>query len=221
MSDSYIPPTDAGALAWMRAFRNGIMEDPAKYGLSEADSLAIDQAVNDFEYWMEFNEEPGQKTKVSVLEKDDARTAAEQICRGFAVSIKYNSGISDPDKIDIGVRPVNNSRDPIFVPQTSPILSLIGSTPSSQTLRFADSTTPASKKKPFGAANLQLFVAVDDQVTTDWNKARFVGAFTKNPIGVLFQPEDNQKVATYYARWASRTGDVGPWSIGTSFTIAA
>ena len=53
---------------------------------------------------------------MTVAQKDDARTSAEQICRQFAILIKYNAGISDPDKIAIGVRPVNNSREPIECP---------------------------------------------------------------------------------------------------------
>lgn len=221
MSESYIPPTDSGALSWMKAFRNGIQNDPAKYGLSEADATSIANAVNEFEQWMDYLDEPENKNKVSVAQKDDARTAAEQICRQFAVLIKHNSGISDPDKIAIGVRPVNPNRDPIHVPQSSPILTVLGSTPGSHTVRFADWHTPDSRKKPFGAANLQLFVAVGEEPEGDPSKARFVGAFTQNPVGVLFDSEDNKKTATYYARWASRRGEVGPWSIGVSYPIAA
>jgi hypothetical protein len=33
--------------------------------------------------------------------------------RKLADLIKFNAGISDPDKIAIGVRPVNTSREPI------------------------------------------------------------------------------------------------------------
>lgn len=48
--------------------------------------------------------------------KDDARTSAERICRQYASLIKPNAGISDPDKLAIGVPPVNTDRNPINIP---------------------------------------------------------------------------------------------------------
>jgi hypothetical protein len=79
-------------------------------------------------------------------------------------------------------------------------------------LRYHDTFTPDSGAKPFGAANLQLFVAVGDLPVVDPDAASFYGAFTKNPVGVGFTAGDNGKQATYFARWASLKGDVGPWS---------
>src|SRR6185369_17430760 len=117
----------------------------------------------------------------------------EAICRQFAILIKFNAGISDPDKIAIGVRPVNPNREPIECPQTSPLLNVIAATPGAQTLRFADSMTPDSAAKPFGATELQLFVVVADAPTADPDQARFYGKFTKNPVGVALDPTDNGK----------------------------
>ena len=55
----------------------------------------------------------------------------------------------------------------------------------------------------------------------DANDAVFVGNFTKNPIAVAFSPEDDGKCATYFARWQSRCGDTGPWSLPVTMRIAA
>jgi hypothetical protein len=51
--------------------------------------------------------------------------------------------------------------------------------------------------------------------------AGFYGAFTKNPVAVGFAGTDDGKMATYFARWASPRGDVGPWSLPVSMRIAA
>ena len=75
--------------------------------------------------------------------------------------------------------------------------------------------------KPFGAIQLQLFVAIGTAAVTDESAAQFYGAFTRNPVGVAFGAEDDGKVATYFARWATRRGDVGPWSLPVSMRIAA
>lgn len=46
---------------------------------------------------------------------------------------------------------MNPNREPIECPQTCPLLNVIAATPGAQTLRYADSMTPDSPAKPFGA----------------------------------------------------------------------
>jgi hypothetical protein len=217
----FIPSQDPQALLWMQTFANGIQANPALYMLTAPDAVAISAAVAGFAAALAITSVPATRTPVTVAAKDDARTAAEQICRQFAALIKFNAGISDPDKIAIGVRPVNPNRNPINVPETSPLLNVIAATPGAQTLRYADSMTPDSPAKPFGATELQLFVAVGTAPVIDPDAAKFYGKFTKNPIGVAFDPTDNGKQATYFARWADRKGQVGPWSLPVTMAIAA
>ena len=221
MTSSYIPATEANALDWMETFADGIAADPAKYGVSVADATAISSAVQDFADARAISIDPVTHSPVNVAAKDDARTSAEQICRQFASLIKYNAGISDPDKIAIGVRPVNTDRNPIEVPETSPLVNIIGATPGAQTVRYADTNTPDSGAKPFGATCLQLFVAIAEDAVDDPDLASFHGSFTKNPVAVGFDAGDDGKMATYFARWASRRGDVGPWSLPVAMRIAA
>lgn len=221
MANNFIPAQDPQALIWMQTFSGGISSDPSLYLLTAPDAATIASAVNLFDLALAESSDPATRTPVTVAQKDDCRVAAEAVCRQFAILIKYNAGISDPDKIAIGVRPVNTSREPIPCPPTSPLLNVIAATPGVQTLRYADSTTPDSGKKPFGATELQLFVAVGTAPVTDPEAARFYGKFTKNPIGVDFDAADNGKQATFFARWASRRGQTGPWSLPVTMAIAA
>jgi len=218
---SYIPSEEEAALAWMTVFAAGLTNHSAVYMVSAADALAVTNAVNAFGDALAITQDPATKTKVTVAAKDDARVSAEQICRQFAMLIKENAGISDPDKIAIGVRPQNDSREPIPAPDTSPLLNIIAATPGAQTLRYSDSMTPDTGRKPYGAISLQLFCAIGETPATNENAATFLGAYTKNPIGVGFDPADDGKVATFFARWQSRRGDVGPWSLPISMRIAA
>jgi len=217
----YIPAEDSAALAWMTTFGSGIAANFALYGLSSADSIAINNAISLFAASLPPTQNPATRTKVTVATKDDARTAAEQICRQFAIDIKYSAAVSEPDKIAIGIRPPNNSRDPIEAPGTEPILNVVGTAFRTHTLRFADIETPTKAAKPFGAGSLQLFVALGDEPTNDPKQATFVGAVTRNPVGVAFEAADDGKVASYFARWASVRGEVGPWSAGISRNVAA
>jgi hypothetical protein len=221
MATSYIPRPDALALNWMQVFALGIQANPALFMLLASDAAAISAAVDLFAAAFAVANDPATRTPVSVNSKDVARNSAEQICRQYAVLIKNNAGVSDSDKISIGVRPVNPSRSPVNVPESSPLLNIIGATPGAHTVRYADTNTPDKAAKPFGAVQLQLFVAVGTGPVADPSAAAFHGAFTKNPVGVAFDAADDGKVATYFGRWASRTGEVGPWSLPVSMRIAA
>lgn len=221
MASDYIPAPDALALAWMQTFASGIESDPAIYQCTAGDAAGITSAVDLFAAAYADAIDPDQRTSVNVAAKDEARNNAAQLCRQFATLIKFNAGISNPDKIAIGVRPVNPNRNPIVCPTSAPVLNVVAATFGAQTLRFADSLTPTKPAKPFGATELQLFVTVAADATSDPTEAIFYGKFTKNPVSVGFDSADNGKQATYFARWAGRKGDVGNWSSPVTLAIAA
>jgi hypothetical protein len=151
----------------------------------------------------------------------DARKSAESFCRQQARIIKYNDGVSDADKIAIGVRPQNPKRRPIDVPRSSPLLKIVGAASRSHSLHFNDSNTPTSRAKPFGAIQLQVFVALADTPVRDPELAHYCGGASRNGFEVSYEHEDDGKVATYFGRWVSRRGDVGPWSLPVSMRVAA
>jgi hypothetical protein len=205
----------------MEAFAGGISANPSLYMLSPADAASIQNAVDSYAAAFALAKNPATATRVTVCDKDQARTATEQICRRFCSLIKFNAGVSDPDKLAIGVRPLNRGRRPINCPMTSPLVKIQAATPGRQTLFFSDSLSPDSRGKPFGAIHLQLFVAMGDTGSASPESARFYGTFTRNPISVQFTHEDDGKVASYFARWASRRNQVGPWSAPVSMRVAA
>jgi len=130
--------------------------------------------------------------------------------------------VSDKDKIAIGVRPINRGRSRINCPQTSPAIAIIAATPFQHTLRFKDSIALGERAgKPFGATQLQLFVAIGEERAADREQAKLCGCYTRNPIGVSFTSADDGKFATYYARWVSQRGEFGNWSSPVSMRIAA
>jgi hypothetical protein len=221
MSD-YIPRNDAAALEWFLNFGSKIEAQPSLYQLTPADAEGIVAAVQAFETALDALGTPETKRNpVLITEKDDARTAAEQMCRQFAVQIKFNAAISDAAKIAAGVRPVNPNRDPIPAPSSSPMLSIFGAGYATHTVRFVDSTTPDSRQKPYGVKQMQLFVHVGDEPLTNPEEAKFHGLYTRSPIGIAFDANDVGKQASYVARWCTMKGEVGPWSSPVHMSIAA
>lgn len=221
MADPFIPPKDSDALTAMETFSDGISEDPQKYFCSQSDAENIALVVLSFRNALKTAVTPATRTPLACDLKDETRAIAEQTVRAFANLIRPNAGISNQDKLAIGVRPINKQRTPIYVPTSSPLLNVLGATPAAHTVRYADSNSPDRAAKPFGATSLQLYVAVGEAAVGTPDTADFYGAFTKNPIGVLFSYADDGKVATYFARWADRKGEVGPWSLPVAMRIAA
>jgi hypothetical protein len=217
----YVPREDANFSLWAQAFAAGITAQPALYFLSPAQALSIQNSVNSFVAALLVATNPATRTEGTIIAKDDARSICEDLCRAYAQDIKLNDGIPDQSKVDIGVRPINPNREPRECPQTSPLLSILGNTPNSQTLRYADTNTPDSPAKPFGATELQLFMGIGTTEPLPFAQCQFYGKFTKNPINVEFGETDDGKIATYYARWASQRGETGPLSLPQSMRIAA
>jgi hypothetical protein len=143
------------------------------------------------------------------------------IVRPYAQQIKSSRGISNADKSALGLTIDDASSTPVPAPTSSPILAILGATPGMHTLRFADSNTPEKRGKPVGAIGLQLFIAIAAAAVADPGVARLQGFVTRQPYGVPFDSADNGKIATYFARWQTRTGLTGPWSNAISFTVAA
>lgn len=221
MADSFIPRPDHQALAWMSAFSTVLSSSPETFLISQADADSIEAAVLSFAAALAVTDVVQTRTQGTVNAKDTARNAAESLCRQYAVQIKYNNGISDQSKIEAGVRPVNESRTPIFCPQTSPLVNVTAATPGSHTLRYADSFEPDKKAKPAGAVAIALYAYIGEGPTVNEDEAEFMGLYTKNPIVVAFQPDDDGKMATYFTRWSGKRGDMGPYSLAVSMRIAA
>jgi hypothetical protein len=216
-----IPAGDFEAEAYMRTYAENIAANYAAYGMSLADSQALSLATGNFTTAWNRYINPNTTGPIALTQKSETRNAAEALVRLHSIQVKFNAGISTALKDAIGVRQPNPERSSIDEPTTMPVLAVIGALPGSQTLRFTDSTSPTRRAKPPGVSLMELWVAISADEAEDRSTARSIGLFTKNPIGIAFEESDNQKIATYWGRWANSKGQYGPWSAKVSMTIAA
>lgn len=236
MSAPYIPSRDSTLDAWADNFQTLIAAAPATYGLTAPDAVAI---TNSFTVWhaayllggstgsppVPIN--PSTFTSVTVASKNSAKFAMVILLRTYASQIRLNPGVTNSDKIALGLNLPNNAPSPIPVPLTFPLLSIVSAGPGTQIIRFADSATPASRAKPFGAIGMQLFRGIAVAAISDVLLTSFYAQLTAQPFQANFVIGDAGKVATYFSRWITRgkpVGDaaaqVGPWSSPVSQTIA-
>lgn len=224
---NYMGTTDAEQIVWLRVFVDALALAPATYQVDPAEVATLDGLVILSEATFatggttnRFANNPATYTPVTAAAFAVDIAAAKALAAAMAMLIRQNPGISDPEKIAAGVRPVNGNRIPIPTPTTLPILNVLFAAPGTHTLEFADSFTPALKAKPFGAIGMLLFVKVDVVPVMDPLIASYLLTAPKNPVFASFAIGDNGKIATYFARWITKKGLMGPWSAPVAMTIA-
>ena len=232
----YIPPRDSTLDSWADNFATLITANPSTYGLDAPAAAAIQNA---FDTWhaayllggstgsppVPVN--PSTFTRVTVADKNAQKTAMVTLIRSYAAQIRINPGVSSSDKTALGLNLPNNTPTPIGVPTTFPLLNLVSAGPGTHEVRYADSTTPASRKKPFGSVGMQLFRGVATTPIVDPADCSYLDTLTVQPYQSVFDPADRGKIATYFARWVTRgrsaggaSSLVGPWSAAVSMTVA-
>jgi hypothetical protein len=221
MAAPYIPPKDADLALWAQNFADLIDASPALYGLLPADAVAIFTANLTFQTAFVVATNPATRTTVSIAAKNAAKVALITLARTYASQIRINPGVTNADKLDLGLNLPNGSPAPIPPPATWPLLALPTAGPGLHEVRYADSSSPASRAKPPLVVQLQLFRGVAVAAIVDPLLCDFLAAVTKNPYQSIFTDlADAGKVATYFGRWLTRSGELGPWSAGVSMNIA-
>jgi hypothetical protein len=217
----YLPTRLADLRDWAVNFAALITADPTVYGLTAGNATTIQTAVDQFTAAYTAATDPTTRTTATVAAMRVERVEMTGVLRQYAMIIRANPSITAALLSGLGLTVPDTERTPIPAPTTFPLLDVVNATPGRHELRFADSLTPASRAKPFGAIGLQLFRAIDATEVPTPDGSELIGQFTTNPLRIDTDPADAGKTATYFARWVTRTGLVGPWSNGTSFTIAA
>lgn len=215
----YIPRTDNGAREWLNQFASRVALDPLAAGLSVNDSQTLTNLAQAYESAYTLATQNATRTPSTIEQKDIVRNQAVETFRVFAMLVKSNLGVPEQLKRDLGLHVNDTTPSPIPAPVTMPLLAVVSTENGTHEIRYADSETPAARRMPPGAANLQLFRNLTPQPSVNTATLQFVGAFTKQPIRVPYDPIQTGLSATYIGRWANRKGQVGPWGPATTMTV--
>ena len=221
MGSSYIPSREADMDAWLLNFKTLIVASPTSYGLVTADGTAISAAYSAWNAAYLAATNPTTRTKATVQTKNQQKANVLSVVRGYAATIRANRAVSDALKIGIGLHIHDSQPTPVPPPSTYPVLTIQGLGLGAQDLNAADQMTPNNRAKPAGAIGLVLFRAVGTGPVSDPSQAQYLAFVTRAEFQSQFDPADNGKTATYFARWTNGKGEAGPWSPPASMPIAA
>lgn len=217
---SYIPQRDVDLGPWADNFRDLIVAAPATYGLQASDGVAIAAVVDAWDTAYATATNPATRTPSTIAAKDSAKGAMVPILRFYAQTVKLNQGVTNENKIALGIHVNDAGPTPVPVPPTAPALTLDSQRHLSMTLRARDQATPSSNAKPFGVIGGEIATTIGVAIATDPNAALFTRIQTKTPFTLDFAPADVGKICTIWSRWFNRKGELGPWSNSLSQTIA-
>jgi hypothetical protein len=220
MAAPYIPPKDVDFKAWLDNFDDITSVDFAALGLTGPEAASITAVRTAYDSAFDTATNPVTRTPVTIALKDTAKATALATVRPLAQKIRNNPAVSDGDKVALGLTVPDTAPTPIPAPITFPLLDLLRATPGQHWLQYRDSDTPTAKAKPFGAIAMELWSTVALTAAATPVDSVYLGAVTKSPLSVTLDPADAGKVATYFARWVTQRGLVGPWSSPVAMNIA-
>lgn len=224
MQAPYIPSKDSLFALWLQNFAVLIAATPTDYGLVTGDATIITASNVDFQAKYALASNPTTRTSGTIADKDTARTSATATCQPYAQLISRNMGIDDSLKLGVGVNLPNPTRTIIPAPTTTCVLAHISSQPGVAQIGYADTSTPTTKAKPFGAIGLDLRQTIGTAPAVSPDDAKPVQTVTKSPTILSFSSGDVGKIVTIWGRWVTRGGPAGvaqqgPWSAPLSFAI--
>lgn len=209
----YLPQPLPAFSTWFLNFSSLITANPALYGLVAGDAATIQGAYDAFAAAYAISTAPTTRSPTTVQTTITARNTGVQIIRGYARIILANAGVADSDKTALGLKIRDTVNTPIPAPLTNPVITVIGCTPGQITARYHDSSMSTNiKAKPFGAAQMQLFVAFGTVAPVNPAATPFYGVVTKAPFPINCPAGSAGQMAFIYGRWVTQRGLIGPWS---------
>ncbi len=233
----YLPDSDLGKMHWMEKFVTTLELNPERFGFDDPREFEyVQRTIRTFITLAAAVNAPGKRCGTLVTEKNNARKAAVELCRGIAMRLKWDPSLSDIEKSHLGLCVEADDPRPAALPKGvlpgslgHPSLQVISSYNGGHLIKYSDSTSP-SRAKPKGVSHLLLFAAIGDAIgaaTGDTHRhpstavpmpvsqARLLGAFTKRPFEILYPGGcglEGRRV-TYWGRWLTTRGDMSPWSM--------
>jgi len=217
----YIPPTSSGLDGFAANFSTLISAAPATYGLTAGDATAIATATALYHaaYLLggtlaggHTPVTPGSRTPVTVADMRSQQGALVPLLRTYASQIRLDPGVTNAAKLALGLTLPNTTPSPVPAPTSYPLLSLIQATPLTHQFSYKDSLSPVGKAKAPGAIQVQLVGVAQATVPPGPDALGPLPAQTKSPFQVVWPSPAKGMTASYFARWLTRSGLVGPWS---------
>jgi hypothetical protein len=216
----YIPDPDPAFDAWQANFVSVVSGDLAGYGLVAGDLTPVTTAQTAWEASFPAHVTAQAAAQSARQTKDFDRASFEEVVRALVRRIQATASVTNTAKAAAGITVRDSEPTPSGPPATAPVGQVDTSQRLAHTVHFADSATPTSRAKPAGVRGCEIWMKVGPPAPVDPSELSFVTLDTRTPHLVTFDGADAGKPVTYWLRWVSTRGEVGPWSAAVSATVS-
>ncbi|MBN1518178.1 hypothetical protein JXA32_16570 [Candidatus Sumerlaeota bacterium] len=216
----YIPAADAEFNLWQGQFNTFIQTNGATLGFDEAELLALQNGSQTWDAAYDSHLAAQTAARAATEGKDNSREGYEPLLRQYSQRCQSNPAMTDAMREEAGLPVYSGTRTRAGVPTSRPVLVIDSGERLAHTIRFADTATPNSRKKPDGVAGIQLYVFVGGDAPPDVNAMQYVAYDSATPYMYQFETADAGKNAWWAARWVNSRQEPGPWSETVMATIA-
>jgi len=208
MPHDFLPAADADLEEWVLVFDQRINAEWVSYGLTAGDAAAFHVLVLDFSAKLAVANAPASRTRVSVAAKNLSRALLKKNARQLARIINAHPGVSDQQRVDLGLALRKAAVTAIAAPSTRPMLMVdhLGR------VRLVDEALPQRRGKPPGVLGAIIFAKLDGPAPVESSDAPFAGLATRPIHQVPLPDHSSGRRLWVMARWVNARGEEGPLS---------
>ncbi len=155
------------------------------------------------------------RTRTAIDNKDKAKVDLMDTLRNVYNDIP-ESVFTTADRNTLNIPKRSDTRTPVPVPSTKPIVQVDTSNRLMHEISFTDENGSAAK--PAGVHSCQVWLKVGS-AAIDPSELSFAGSATASSFELKFKGEDAGKNVYYWLRWENTRGETGPWSDAVMATV--
>jgi hypothetical protein len=209
-SRDFLPTNDAELLAWSANYSSLLTSEAASIGILPAQATAYAALHTAFAAALELATEPATRTRMNIAAKNDARVPLKAMARDLARIINAFPGMTNPQRIELGLNPREPEQTPINPPTDPPVLEVVSATGRilKVKLHAVDSN---SRGKPENVDGATVFSFIGSQPPADITQWVFQGSTTRTVFDIEFPPTVAAGAQVWLtAFWFSPRSQSGP-----------
>lgn len=162
MPHDFIPERDLAFLDWSRNFKNQTAALHADIGLTEAQASEYATLHDAYAAALTLAKSTATNTTVNRVRKNTAKKAVKSYARVLARIIRATPGVSDGQRVRLGLTVPDTDLTPAVPPASKPFLEILSNGARLVKLRIRENTTPTRRAKPEGVAGATVFTWVGE-----------------------------------------------------------
>ena len=196
---------------WADRFVNYFVANSVKWGVSIQDATDFKNEWNDAKALIEKAEDPAQRSRLVVVERNEAVKAFKEKARDFVNHELHHRAVTDADRVALGLPIRSKTSSPIGPPVTMPTFILDLSIPRHIRFRYHDQDSH-SEAKPYGISGAVVAWGILDAPPIGQDALPNSLFATRSPFTMEFDETDRGKTLYIALCWQNIKGKRGPWS---------